>query len=157
MRHPIMTGLSFGLTSGVVTTLGLMVGLYSGTRSRAAVIGGVLVIAVADSLSDALGIHVSEESENKHTLREIWEATLATFAAKLTVTASFLVPLIFLDLAAAVLVSVVWGYVLIGLFSFYISRGHEPRPWKVVVEHFLIATIVIAATHYIGEWISGLL
>ena len=52
MHHSIQVGLSFGLTSGIITTLGLMVGLASGTNSRLAVIGGVATIAVADALSD---------------------------------------------------------------------------------------------------------
>lgn len=59
MRTSWKTGISFGLTSGVITTLGLMAGLYSGTHSRAIVIGGILTIAIADAMSDALGIHVS--------------------------------------------------------------------------------------------------
>ena len=42
MRPSWKTGVSFGLTSGVITTLGLMVGLYSGTHSRTVVIGGIL-------------------------------------------------------------------------------------------------------------------
>ena len=39
-------------------TLGLMVGLHAGTHSMPAVLGGILTIAVADAMSDALGIHV---------------------------------------------------------------------------------------------------
>ncbi len=156
MRHSIKTGVSFGLTSGVITTLGLMVGLYSSTRSTSVVIGGVLVIAVADSLSDALGIHVSEESENKHSAREIWEATLATFGAKFLVTVTFIVPVLILSLPAALTVSIIWGYLLICLFSYFMSRGHEPKPWKVVGEHFVIMTVVIIATHLIGGWIGAL-
>ncbi|RKZ33287.1 hypothetical protein DRQ27_00575 [bacterium] len=34
MRHSLKTGLSFGLTSGIITTIGLMVGLNSGTHSK---------------------------------------------------------------------------------------------------------------------------
>jgi len=154
MRHSFKTGVSFGLTSGVITTLGLMVGLYASTRSKVAVIGGVLVIAVADSLSDALGIHISEESENKHSPKEIWEATFATFGAKLVVTLSFIVPVVLLELLAAILASIAWGFFLIGFFSYYISRKTEPKTWKVVAEHFFIASVVIAATHLIGSWIS---
>ena len=71
MKHSIKTGFSFGLTSGIITTLGLMVGLQSGTHSQLAVIGGILTIAVADAFSDALGIHIAEESENKHSSKEI--------------------------------------------------------------------------------------
>ena len=54
----------FRVDLGVITTLGLIVGLHSGTHSRAIVIGGILTIAIADAMSDALGIHVSEESKN---------------------------------------------------------------------------------------------
>ena len=55
MREAFRTGASFGLTSGVLTTLGLIVGLYAGTHSKLAVMGGIFTIAIADALSDALG------------------------------------------------------------------------------------------------------
>ena len=70
MKPAIKKGFSFGLASGVITTLGLMVGLYASTHSLLAVLGGILVIAVADALSDALGIHISEEAESKKSVKE---------------------------------------------------------------------------------------
>ncbi|MDH4305383.1 MAG: hypothetical protein OEV53_15100 [Nitrospira sp.] len=82
------TGISFGSTSGVITTRGLMVGLHSRAHSRAIVIGGILPVAIAD----ALGIHVIEESKNSSTPRQIWKATLATFAAKFVIEATFVIP-----------------------------------------------------------------
>ena len=51
-EHPIQVGMSFGLVSGVITSLGLVVGLTVGTQSQIAVIGGIVTIAVADSLSE---------------------------------------------------------------------------------------------------------
>ena len=54
MEHSFRVGMSFGLTSGIITTLGLIVGLHSGTHSKLAVIGGILTIAMADAFSDAL-------------------------------------------------------------------------------------------------------
>jgi acid phosphatase family membrane protein YuiD len=60
MKDSLRTGISFGLTSAVITTLGLMVGLHSGTHSKIVVLAGILTIAIADAFSDALGIHVSE-------------------------------------------------------------------------------------------------
>ena len=79
MKHSLKVGFSFGLTSGIITTLGLLTGLDSSTNSKLVVIGGVLTIAIADAFSDVLGIHISEESENKHTSREIWESTFFYF------------------------------------------------------------------------------
>jgi len=155
MKHPQKTGLSFGLTSGVITTLGLIVGLHSGTHSKLVVIGGILLIAIADALSDALGIHVSEESENKHTTKEIWESTIATFVAKFVFSMTFIVPILLLPLSTAIIVSVIWGLSLLGIFSFYIAKGQKVKPWKVVMEHLLIALVVITIAHYVGDWVRS--
>ena len=157
MKHSLKTGFSFGLTSGVITTLGLMVGLHSGTHSKLVVIGGILTIAIADAFSDALGIHVSEESENKHTTREIWESTISTFLSKFVFALTFIVPLLLLQLSTAIIVSVIWGLFLLGIFSFYIAKAQKTKPWKVVIEHLLIALVVIVVTHHVGNWIGSTL
>ncbi|RLF41413.1 MAG: hypothetical protein DRN12_03340 [Thermoplasmata archaeon] len=154
MKHSIKTGLSFGLTSGVITTIGLMVGLNSGTHSKIVVIGGVLTIAIADAFSDALGIHISEESENKHTFTEIWEATLSTFLSKFIFASTFIIPVIILPLSISIIVSILWGLTLITIFSFYIAKGQRTKHWKIIIEHLIIAIIVIIITYYVGNWIG---
>jgi VIT1/CCC1 family predicted Fe2+/Mn2+ transporter len=155
MKHSLKTGFSFGLTSGIITTLGLMVGLHSGTHSKLVVIGGILTIAVADAFSDALGIHVSEETENKHATKEIWESTISTFLSKFVFALTFLVPLLLLQLSTAIIVSVAWGLFLLGIFSFFIAKEQKAKPWKVVMEHLIIALVVIVTTHYVGDWIGS--
>lgn len=61
-RELELGGMSFGISGGVITTLGMIVGLDQATSSKTAVIAAILTIAIADSLSDALGMHLSEES-----------------------------------------------------------------------------------------------
>ncbi|MEA1994887.1 MAG: hypothetical protein U9N18_01845 [Campylobacterota bacterium] len=148
MKHSIKTGFSFGLTSAIITTLGLMVGLYSGTHSKPVVIGGILTIA------DALGIHISEESENAHTTKEIWESTLSTFLFKFVFALTFVIPVLLLQLSTAIIVSVIWGLLLLGTFSFYITKEQKTKTWMVIAEHLLIALMVIIITHYVGGWIG---
>lgn len=155
MRHSLKTGLSFGLTSGIITTLGLMVGLHSGTHSKLVVMGGILTIAIADAFSDALGIHVSEESENKHTTKEIWESTIWTFVAKFLFALTFVVPILVFPLTTAIVISVAWGLSLLAVFSFYMAKDQKEKPWKVIGEHLLIAVVVIIITHYVGDWIGS--
>jgi len=155
MKHQLKTGISFGLTSGIITTLGLMVGLYSGTQSRLVVIGGILTIAIADAFSDALGIHVSEESENKHSHKEIWESTIYTFLSKFLFSLTFVVPLILFSLQTAIMVNIAWGVILLTLFNFYIARGQKTPVLKVIGEHLLIVGVVIVLTHYLGKWIGS--
>ncbi len=157
MKTSWKTGISFGLTSGVITTLGLMVGLHSGTHSRAIVIGGILTIAIADAMSDALGIHISEESKNSGPARLIWEATLATFVAKFVIAATFIVPVAVRPLDQAIVISVAWGLFLLTVLSFFVARAQAIQPWKVIAEHLLIALCVVAITHAVGDWVKGLI
>jgi VIT1/CCC1 family predicted Fe2+/Mn2+ transporter len=131
-----------------------MVGLHSGTHSRAIVIGGILTIAIADAMSDALGIHVSEESKNSVSTTQIWEATLATFVSKFVVSATFLVPVIFGPLDQAIVISVVWGLLLLTVLSFFVARAQTIAPWKVIGEHLVIALSVVAITHAVGDWVK---
>jgi VIT1/CCC1 family predicted Fe2+/Mn2+ transporter len=155
MDHSTKTGFSFGITSAIITTLGLMMGLYAGTHSRLAVIGGILTIAVADAFSDALGIHVSEEAENVHTEKEIWTSTASTFVFKLIFTLTFLVPVLTFELGTAVSISIIWGLSILGALSAMMAMARKEKVWKVVGEHLLIAVAVIIITNYLGMWISG--
>lgn len=156
MKSSIKTGLSFGVTSGVITTLGLMVGLQSGTNSKAAVVGGILTIAIADAFSDALGIHIAEESKKDRSAKDIWSSTFATFFAKLVFALTFTVPVLLLPLGAAVLASIIWGFLLLTLFSYYIAKQNNEKPWNVIGEHITIATAVIVATHYVGHLVKAI-
>jgi len=154
MKESQRTGFSFGLTSGVITTLGLIVGLHSGTHSRLAVLGGILTIAVADAFSDALGIHISEEAENRHTTKEIWESTVFTFLAKFVFALTFALPFLFLSMYAAMIACITWGFFLLALFSFSMAKSQGESMVRVVGEHLFIAVVVIVLTHYLGDWIS---
>ncbi len=156
MKHSTKIGLCFGFTSAIITTLGLIVGLHSGTHSKLVVLGGVLTIAIADAFSDALGIHVSEESENVHTKKEIWISTISTFSAKFLFALTFAIPILLLDLSTAIIVSVIWGLGVLGILSLTISREKKENPWGSIGEHLLIALLVIFIAHYIGDIISTL-
>lgn len=144
-------GVGFGLTSGVITTLGVIIGLHSGTQSRLAVLVGIAVIAVADAFSDAMGIHISEEAENEHSPKELWESAFFTFMSKLFIALSFSIPVTFLELSTAILVSTGWGLLLITAFSLYMARSQKQNPYKVIAEHVLITLLVILVAHYLGD------
>lgn len=156
MKYSFKSGLGFGITSGVITTLGLLVGLHAGTQSKLAVIGGILTIAIADALSDSLGVHVSKEFESRSSMLEIWEATLVTLLSKFIVALSFIIPAIFLDLHKAILVSICWGLVLLGSFSYLIAKDRKTSPIKVIGEHLAIAIIVILVVQFAGSIIRNI-
>jgi len=146
------TGLYFGATSGVITTLGLLTGLYAGTGAVNAVLGGILVIAVADSMSDALGIHLAEEADPNTTSAHVWSATISTFVAKFVFAISFAVPLLVLPLRTAVIASIVWGMSVITVLSYFLAKSAQKRPLLIIFEHLGIAMLVVLLSHLIGAW-----
>lgn len=155
MKQAIKRGLSFGLTSGIITTLGLIIGLYSSKAPKIVMIGGILTIAIADAFSDALGNHISEEAGRKNvTEKSIWQTTIATFIAKFIFALTFLVPVIFLPLGTAVIVSIIWGLALITIFSYFIAKSHNKSPTRAILEHLVIAVIVIILTYFVGSIID---
>jgi len=149
------TGLFFGATSGVITTIGLIVGLNSGTRSVIAVLGGIMVIAVADAMSDALGIHLAEESDPDTDHSHVWAATIMTFLTKFVFSISFAIPLLLLPLGPAVAASVAWGLLVIIVLSFFLARSQNERPLFIIGEHLGIAILVLVFSHYIGVWVAA--
>lgn len=153
-HSPWRSGIDFGLTSGVITTLGLIVGLHAGTHSTLAVIGGILTIAIADAMSDALGMHIAKEAEHQYDDRQIWLVTLTTFFTKAIVALSFAVPVFFLALPVAIGISVAWGLLILTVLSYHMARSQGVAPWRVIGEHLFIAVLVILLTHALGEWVA---
>ncbi|MDH3747023.1 MAG: hypothetical protein OER97_02355 [Gammaproteobacteria bacterium] len=149
------TGLFFGATSGVITTIGLLTGLNAGTHSLAAVLGGILVIAVADSMSDALGIHLAEEADPNTTHNHVWSATISTFITKFVFAGSFAIPLLLLPLQQAVWVSIAWGMVVIIVLSYFLAKAQHERALPIIAEHVGIASLVVVLSHLIGAWVGS--
>ncbi|MDD4611185.1 MAG: hypothetical protein PHU73_04530, partial [Patescibacteria group bacterium] len=131
MKESIKKGIYFGIASGVITTLGLMVGLNSTTGSKLVVLGGIFTIAIADALSDALGMHLSEESTNNKSNKEIWESTIFTFLSKLFIALSFTVAVLIFPLTLAVYINIVWGAALISFASYKVAREQMVKPMHV--------------------------
>ncbi|NIV17828.1 MAG: hypothetical protein GWN47_05325 [Woeseiaceae bacterium] len=150
----VRTGLFFGATSGVITTIGLITGLHSGTHSMAAVLGGILVIAVADAMSDALGIHLAEESDPNSDHHHVWAATISTFLNKFVFALSFAVPLLLLPLGQAVIVSIAWGMLVITVLSYFLAKAQQANPAAIIAEHLGIAMLVVVLSHFIGLWVG---
>ncbi|NCN45753.1 MAG: hypothetical protein COU63_02275 [Candidatus Pacebacteria bacterium CG10_big_fil_rev_8_21_14_0_10_36_11] len=155
MTHSFKTGLSFGLTSGIITTLGLIVGLHAGSATRMTILGGILTIAIADAFSDALGIHISEESENVHTNKEIWLTTYYTFFAKFISALIFILPFLFLPLFYAVAICILWGVFSLIIFNYFLAKEQNENPIKVISEHLFISFLVIIITNFVGRLVAN--
>jgi VIT1/CCC1 family predicted Fe2+/Mn2+ transporter len=154
MKHSIKRGVGFGLVSGIITTLGLIVGLHSGTHSKLVVMAGILIIAITDAFSDALGIHISEEYANTCSTNQVWVSTITTFFAKFIFAMTFIIPVLLLPLSTAIIASIIWGLFLIALFSLHIAKQQKKKSYLVISEHVALTIFVIAITHFVGDWVA---
>ena len=136
--------------------MGLMIGLYSATANKLVIIAGILSIAIADSFSDALGIHISEESINKSD-KHIWEATISTLLSKLGFALLFLIPVLLFSLKNAMIISVIFSLIGISCLSYKIALRTKDNPFNVIVEHIVIAIVVIFVTYYVGKFTALLI
>jgi len=150
MKESIKRGFSFGLTSGIITTIGIIVGLGYATNSKPIIIGGILTVAIADAFSDALGIHISEESQKGITKKQIWESTFSTYLSKLFFALLFIIPFLFFEIKTSIYIGIIYGIAMLGILSFFIAKEKRIKPLKVITEHISIAIIVIIITYYIG-------
>jgi vacuolar iron transporter family protein len=154
MEKNILVGLSFGITSAAITTLGLIVGLEAATSSLKVILGGIFTIAIADAFSDSLGIHISQEAEKSNTTKDVWVATIVTFFAKFLFSMTFVVPFLLLPMGLAMFIGIAWGLFIIASLSFFIAKREKKNPVWSISEHLIITIVVIFLTHQAGLLIS---
>lgn len=154
--HQFTTGISFGLTTAVITSLGMVVGLYSATSSKLVVVAALVIMAIADGLSDALSLHAAEEAElekgrAKHSAKEIWLTTLFVFLSVCGFTLTFTIPILVFDRRTAIFVAIGWGFLLLILVNLYIARIRKENPGRLVIEHILLAILVVIISYFAGD------
>jgi len=152
-QRPFQTRFSFGATTAIITNLGLVCGLDTASNPKRAIVGSILLVALADNISDSFGIHLFQESERIGG-REVWFSTLTNFSTRLLVSLTFLLLVIFLPIEVAVVCSIAWGLALLTLLSYAVARDRKESPLATIAEHLTIAAGVVAASHYVGRFLA---
>jgi hypothetical protein len=69
---------SFGSVSAIVTSISLIIGFGAAGIPKTAIVAALLIIGLADNLTDSLSIHIYQESE-KLEERAAFKATISNF------------------------------------------------------------------------------
>jgi hypothetical protein len=158
VRHGIQ-GATFGAMDAIINVLGIIVGLGV-IGDRVIVIVALLVAGIANSLGNAAGFHVSEETEGIHTRKEVWLSTLMSFAGTFIVTIILVLPLLFFGLTQAIITSVLGGMgiiVLMGIFNGRQSGNGKKGTLSLILEYLVLAVVVIVVAYYLGGFASAIL
>jgi VIT1/CCC1 family predicted Fe2+/Mn2+ transporter len=148
-----MSKFSFGVTSAIVTSLALMLGLDQTASPRSSIIGALLIIAVADNIADSLGIHVYRESvPGAGTNPRV--NTISNFLARIGVMALFIGLVAVLPLEYAIILSIAVGLGLLVVLSYYIALEQKEKISVSIAHHLGITIAVIVLSHFLGQWIG---
>jgi len=147
------TDYSFGSTAAIVTSTALIAGLGAASASRATVVSGLLVVALADNLTDSISIHLYQEAEDLDRQRA-FRSTLVNFAARLVVALTFVALVVLLPSAAARAAAMAWGMSLLVVLTVLLSRERGLRLAPEIAKHIAAAAATVAASHLIGSLIQ---
>ena len=144
---------SFGAVSAIVTSIGLIVGLGTAGISTPTIIGGLLIVGLADNLTDSLSIHVYQESE-KLEQQAAFEATISNFIIRLLISISFVIITLAFSSSIAVFVSLAWGTALLTGLTWLVAKSRGANVTTEVLKHLAVAAVVIVASRAIGVLIN---
>jgi len=135
-----------------VTSVGLIVGFNAAEAQKGTLVGGLLIIAIADNLTDSLSIHVYQESELLPG-RTAFTETVSNFATRLGVSLSFIVLVAVASLSVAAVASVIWGLILLTTLTSLVAKERGVRLLPEVGKHMAVACAVILVSVAIGSWV----
>jgi vacuolar iron transporter family protein len=149
------TKFSFGGTSGIITNMAIIIGLNTLSNAKISIIGSLLVVALADNISDTLGIHIYQESEGV-TKKEVWLSSFTNFLSRFLVSLGFIFIVYILPINFAVTISIIYGLLILSIISYLISKRKNVNPWMAIIEHIIIALAVMFLSRYFSNFIINL-
>jgi VIT1/CCC1 family predicted Fe2+/Mn2+ transporter len=147
---------SFGGPAAIVTGMALIVGLDAATAAKSAVVTSLLIIGIADNLTDSLSVHIYQESE-RLAERDAFRTTIANFFARFFVCITFIVTIVLLPASTAISVTMLWGFILLSVLSFFLARARGVGAVSEIIKHCIVALIVIAISRAIGAWLPAMI
>jgi VIT1/CCC1 family predicted Fe2+/Mn2+ transporter len=134
--------------------LAFIIGLSKSGNPQLSIVGSLLVIAIADNISDTLGIHIYQESDLKNS--EVVRAnTFFNFLTRFLVILVFILLVLFLPIEYAIIFSIVWGISLLAFLSYFIAKEQKVNPYMAIFKHVTVAVLVIIISSFLSEWIMN--
>ena len=146
--------ISYGGTAAIVTSTALINGLSAANATKPVIVSALLIAALADNLTDALSIHIFQESEQLDQ-KEAFTGTITNFLTRLLLCISFAFLVGWFPLAFAGKVAMAWGMLLLAALTYLVARERKVSPPLEIVKHVVVASVVILASIAIGHWVDA--
>ena len=154
--HEKVGELSFGITSGILTTVGVLVGVNAATSSRLSVIAAIAAIAIADSLSDSFGMYMSKNAERGSDSKSAFRYAAGTFIGKLILPLTFMIPIFIFSLEIGVFADIIWGAIALAILSAEQAVVSQKSILKIICRNLGIAALIVVFSAIVGTFLSYL-
>lgn len=154
MKRVDLSKISFGATSAITTSLALIAGLSRIANPKFSIISALLILTIADNISDSLGIHIYRESQySNQNYKKI--NTFTNFLARFLITLFFALSVFFLPINHAVAFSVIIGIIILSSLTYFIALSQKINPFISILKHVSIAVLVMAASFFVSVLIRN--
>lgn len=159
-------GTAFGIMDGMITILGVVIGISEATNTIRLVVVSGLVAGVANAFGNSIGFYASELAERGEHMREnapvapsaeVYMSTVNSFVASLLTMLVPVLPFVFLSsvqaMAAAVLVAMV---VLFALGS-YVGHLSGLNRFRLGLRYVMLGLMGSGLSFLVGDLLRSLL
>jgi hypothetical protein len=137
--------------------MGLIVGLGFATTLKYTIINSLLIIGIAENLTDSLNVYIYQESERLPG-RGAFRTTVSNFFARLLVTSTFIIVLLLLPSSAAIPVCLSWGFGLLSGLAYFLAKSRTVKTVpEILLKYCAVAFVAIAISTGLGRWIPAMI
>jgi predicted membrane protein (TIGR00267 family) len=160
-------GVAFGTMDGLITILGVVIGIASATESSAIVVISGLVAGVANAFGNSIGFYASELAERAEHIHEnqhvssMAEARRSTFLSFVTSLASMVVPVVPFTLLAnlqlAMTISLIVALATLFVLGALVGKLSRENLWRFGLRYVLLGLTGAALSFVLGDLLKDLL
>jgi predicted membrane protein (TIGR00267 family) len=151
---------------GLITILGVVIGIATATQSSGAVVIAGLVAGLANAFGNSFGFYASELAEraehiqeNQHvsSMAETRRSTLLAFAHSLVSTVVIVAPFVLFSLAYAMTASLIVALALLFGLGALVGKFSHASPWKFGIRYVVLGLAGAALSFVVGEVVRNIL
>lgn len=146
--HPeeIMEAIAFGITDGVITVLGILIGVFAAGESARVIAVAALAGGLSDAVANAVGTHVSEEVSGSKSHHITWGSAFAAFLSTALVAVLQVLPVFLLPIETGI-----WISGLIGLLFLFCMGILFHKSFQTTVKYLILAIGAAVMAYVIGK------
>jgi len=160
-------GVAFGTMDGLITILGVVIGIATATESSAIVIISGIVVGVANSFGNSFGFYASELAEraehiqeNQHvsSMAETRRSTVLAFITSLASMTVLIIPFALLtNLSYAMIVSLTVALAMLFGLGALVGKLSREGPLRFGIHYVLLGLIGAALSFVVGSILKDFL